>query len=158
MIYVRVLCLCSLLGVLWCHILHLSLQAILRLFLCVVWGCVLTSLCAAVQFSQYSLPMRLLPITYSCLICRSLTDSRCVGPFLDSVLLQWSICLSFVPMPCCFDGCSFVIQESYAPCFVLFPPNCFSEATLSLFYGSIYILGFVLVLWKMSWVIWKGSH
>ena len=38
----RMFCLCSLLGVLWYHV--LSLSAILSLFLCMVWGCVLTLL------------------------------------------------------------------------------------------------------------------
>ena len=40
----RMFCLCSLLEVLWCHALCLSLQAISSLFLCMMWGCVLTSL------------------------------------------------------------------------------------------------------------------
>ena len=43
-IYVRVFCLCSLLGVLWCHVLCLSLKAFLSLFLCMVRESVLTSL------------------------------------------------------------------------------------------------------------------
>ena len=38
------ICLCSLLGVLWCLVSCLSLHAILSLFLYVVWGCVLVSL------------------------------------------------------------------------------------------------------------------
>ena len=40
----REFCLCSLLGVWWCPVLYLSLSAILSLFLCMVWGCVLISL------------------------------------------------------------------------------------------------------------------
>ena len=47
-----------------------------------------TDLYAAIQFSQYSLLMRLLPIIYSYLICRRLIDSGRVGLFLDSVLFQ----------------------------------------------------------------------
>ena len=34
----------SLLGVLWCRVSYLSLQNILKLLLCTVWGCVLISL------------------------------------------------------------------------------------------------------------------
>ena len=40
----RVFCLCSLLGVLWFQIIHLGRQAILSLFLFMVWGNVLISL------------------------------------------------------------------------------------------------------------------
>ena len=55
----------------------------------------------------------------------------------------------FVPIPCCFDYCSFVVLsevwEGYASCFVLYPQDCFDN------YGSFMvpykILGlFVLVL------------
>ena len=33
-----------LVGVLWCHVLYVTLQGILNLFLCLLWGSVLTSL------------------------------------------------------------------------------------------------------------------
>ena len=49
----RVFCLCSLPGVWWCLVLHLSLSAILGVFLCMVWGCVLVSLIFT-QLSQTS--------------------------------------------------------------------------------------------------------
>ena len=39
----RKCCLCSLLAVLWCHVFYLTLGAMLSLFLCMVWGCDLTS-------------------------------------------------------------------------------------------------------------------
>ena len=40
----KMFCLCHLLGVLWCQAFYLSLQAIVSLFLCTVWGSALTSL------------------------------------------------------------------------------------------------------------------
>ena len=57
----------------------------------------------------------------------------------------------FVPIPCCFDYCSFVVfsevWERYASSFVLFPQDCFSNSGSFYVNSSIYILGlFVLVL------------
>ena len=38
----------------------------------------------------------------------------------------------FVPVPCCFDDCSFVVLSeawvSYASSFVLFPQDCFDNS------------------------------
>ena len=63
----------------------------------------------------------------------------------------------FVPAPCYSDSCSFVVLsevwESYASSFVLFLLDSFGNS------GSFVIpYTFVLVLWRMSSVIWKGSQ
>ena len=57
----RMFWLCSLPELLWCHVLCLSIKAILSLFLCMVRGCVLNfiDLHAAVQFSQLHLLKRI---------------------------------------------------------------------------------------------------
>ena len=63
----------------------------------------------------------------------------------------------FVPIPCCFDYCSFATEVwKIMPQALLF----FFLGFLWWFWifcGFIQILGlFVLVLWKMSWVFWQG--
>ena len=54
--------------------------------LCMVWGCVLTSL-AYIQMSSFPthLLKRLFPILYSCLLCGRLIACRCVSLFLGSL-------------------------------------------------------------------------
>ena len=62
----------------------------------------------------------------------------------------------FVPIPHCFDYCSFEYclrsGRVYASSFVLFPQDCFGNS------GSFmipYTFGlFVLNVWKMSWIVW----
>ena len=54
-------------------------------------------------------PVPLSSIVYSCLLCRRLIDSRCVGliwAFYSLPLIYTSV---FVPVPRCFDYCSFVV-------------------------------------------------
>ena len=86
-------CLCSLLGVWWCLVLHLSLYAILSLFSCMVWGYVPVSL-ICMRLSRF--PSNacwkdcLFPILCSCLLCQRLIDHRCLGLFLGSIGL--SVC------------------------------------------------------------------
>ena len=152
------LCLCSLIGILWCHVLCLSFQAILSLFLCVVRGCVpasliymqLSNLCNTTCWRDC-----IFLIVYSCILCWRLTDCRCVGLFLDSLFGSIDLFV-FVPIPWCFDYWSFVVfsevWEGYASCFILFLQTQFWVS-----YCSIWVLElFVLVLWKMSWVICKS--
>ena len=72
--------LCSLLEVLWCYVLYVSLSVILSLFLCMVWGRILTSFIYR-QLSIFPAPVAektLFPIVYSCLFCRRLFECRCV--------------------------------------------------------------------------------
>ena len=82
-------CLWTLLGVLWCHVLYLGLWAILSLFLCMVWGSVLTSL-IDVQLSSFPNTTCwrncLFSIVYSCILLQRLTDHRCMSLFLGSLL------------------------------------------------------------------------
>ena len=102
--------LCSLAGVWWCLVLHLSLSAILSLFSCMVWGCVLISL-ICMQLSTF--PSNacwkncLFPILCFCLLYQRLIDHRCQGLFLGSLfcslgqyvcfgtstILFWWLCL-----------------------------------------------------------------
>ena len=75
----RMFCLCSLLGVFWCLVLCLSLKAILSLFLCMAWGCVLVTL---IYMQLSNLPSTicwidcLFPILCSCLPCQRLIDHK----------------------------------------------------------------------------------
>ena len=131
----RMFCLCSLLGVLWCPVLYLTLKTILSLFLCIVWGSVLTSL-IYMRLSSFlnTTCWRdcLFSIVYSCLICWRLLT---VGVWV----YFWALCSVslihisiFVPIPHCFDYCTFValseVWEGYASSFVLFPQDCFGNS------------------------------
>ena len=91
------------LGVLWHYVLYLRLSAILSLFLCVVWGGVLTSL---IDIWMSSFPNTtcwkdcLFSLIYSCFLCQRLIDHRHVS----LILVSLSCCLDrsvFVPVPCC---------------------------------------------------------
>ena len=92
----------SLLGVLWCHIICLSLSGILSLYLCMVWGFVLVSL---IYLQLSSFPSNtcwrdcLFPILYFSLLCWRLIDYRCVGLFLGSLF--------------CFVGLYFLFLYQY---------------------------------------------
>ena len=98
----------------------------MSLFLCMVWGCVLTSL---IYLQLCNFPSTtcwrdcLFSIVYSCPLCWRLT----VGVWV----FFWALCsiplihmFVFVPIPCCFDICSFVvlseIWEGYAPALFFF--------------------------------------
>ena len=87
--------------------------------MCVVWGCVLTSLICR-QLSNF--PSTIFSIIYSYHLCWRLT----VGGWVYFWVL-YSVPLAhmsiFVPVPHCFDCCSYVmlseVRERYASCFVL---------------------------------------
>ena len=68
------------------------------LFLCMVWGCVLTSL-IYMQLSNFPSTTCwrdcLFPILYSCLLCRRLIDCRCVCLFLGSLFCSIDPCVCF---------------------------------------------------------------
>ena len=59
----------------------------LSLFLCMMWGSVLTSLIC--MLSQLHLLHRLSSIMYSCFLCQRLIDCGCVGLFLISLISFW---------------------------------------------------------------------
>ena len=89
----RMFCLCSLLGVLWYHVLKVFKPFE---FLCRVWRCILTSL-IYMQLSHFPSTIcwrDCLPILYSCLICQRLIEYRCVVYFwaIPSILLIHIIC------------------------------------------------------------------
>ena len=69
-------CLCSLLKVLWCILLYLTLSAILSLFLHVVWSCV-PILLIYVWLSNFPNTTcwrdYIFPIVYSCHLCQRLS-------------------------------------------------------------------------------------
>ena len=110
--------------------------------LCMVWGCVLTSLVCMwlTNFSNTTCWRHyLFSIVYSCLLCHRLIDHRCRGLFLDSLFCSIDPYVCFVPIPCCFDYCSFVVLsevwKGYASSFALFPQD--QLAILGLFWVHI---------------------
>ena len=112
-------------------VLYLSLYTNLSLFLCMVWQSVLTSLIYMwmTNFPNISCWRDyLLSIVYSCLLCWLITW-KCVGLFLGCLFCSTNHRSDFVPVPYCFDYCSFAALseawEGYASCFVLFPQDCF---------------------------------
>ena len=127
-LYLRMLCISSLLRVLWCDVLHLSLWTSFNLFFSGVNVCSnFIDLHALVQFSQHHFLKRL---SFSHFIFfPPLLKIR--GPYVSgfisglSILLCWSISV-FVPVPPCLDYWSFVmfteVLESYASWFVA-PPS-----------------------------------
>ena len=93
-LYQRMFCPCSLLGVLWCHVLFNSLSSFEFISVHGVRMCSnFIDLHAAVQLSQYHLLKRLFPILYSCLLCQILIDCRCVSLFMAPYSLPL-ICIS----------------------------------------------------------------
>ena len=104
----------------------------MNLFLCMVWGCVLTSL---IYMWPSNFPNTicwrdcLFSSVYFCLLYQRLIHCRCLGLFLDSYFVPLIRISAFVPIPCRFDYCIIVLQsevwEGYTPSFVLFPQDCF---------------------------------
>ena len=82
-----------------CMISYLIFRSLshLSLFLCMMWGSVLTSLIC--MLSQHHLLKRLSSIVYSWLLCQRLIGCRCVGLFLRS--LFYSIDSVSVLVPRC---------------------------------------------------------
>ena len=67
----------------------------------------------------------------------------------------------FVPIPCCFDYCSFVVLsevwEGYASCFVLFPQACFGNSGSFIFLIFIYFYLFFknkFIYFSYCWLCW----
>ena len=142
------------------HVLYLSLQAILNLFFCLVWGSVLTSLIYTRLSSKCPTTTCwrdcLSSIVYSCLLCQRLIDHRCVGLFLGflfcsidpyvcfcaNTTLFWLLCLCSIVWSLrwlCLQLCSFssvLLWQFWVFCFhVNFRIICSNSV-------------------KMSWVIW----
>jgi len=114
---------------------YLSHQTIPCLFLCMVWGCILTSL---IYMWLSSIPSTtcwrdfFLHCISSCLCCWRLIYHKYqfyFWAFYSVLLIHMSVS---VPISCCFDYCSFVVLseawESYASSFVLFPQSCFGNS------------------------------
>ena len=147
-------CLCSLLGVLRCQGLCLSLWAILSLFLCMVWGCVPVSL-IYMQLSRFPITTYwkdcLFTILYSCLLCWRLIDHRCVGVFLG-------IQFSSIGLHVCFWYHTVLMTADLSYCLKsgkVMPPGWFLFLRIALeilgLLWFIWIFGlFVLVLWKKN--------
>ena len=140
-IYVRECCLCSPLGVLWCHVLYLSCLAIFSLFLYVVWGHAHTSLIymRVSQLFQHHLLKKLsFPIVHSCLLCQRLIVLWCVGLYLGCLLCSIDPYVYFSANTTLFDYCSFVVLsevwEDFISSFVLFPKDCFGNFGLLWFH------------------------
>ena len=140
-------CLCSLPEVWWCLVIHLSLEAILSLFLCMVWGCVLVSL-IYMQLSRFSSNICwkdcLFPILCFCLLCQRLIDHRCLGLFLASLFCSIGLYVCFDTSTMLFWWRGFVILlevwESYASCLVFVPQNCFGNSGSLRFHVNFWIV------------------
>ena len=94
-----------------------------------------------IQFTEHHLLKRLSFLHYIFLPPLSEINGAQVYGFISgfSFLFHFSICLFFVPVPCCFDYCRFAEQSEVRECdtyrFVLF---CFQDFFVSL--GSYQIL------------------
>ena len=110
--YVRE-CLTMLSFSLWCHVLCLSFSAILRLFLWMLRGCVLTSLIFKWLYNwsqQRYWRDCLFPIVYACFMCWRLFYCRFLGLFLDSLYSFPLIHISvFATLSHCFHYCSYAV-------------------------------------------------
>ena len=98
-----------------------------------VWGSILSSWCTWVH-SAFPIPLAeesLFSIVHSCLFCLKSIDHKCVGILL-SYFFPVIYMSAFVPIPCCFDYCSFIALpedwEGYASCFILLLQDCFSNS------------------------------
>ena len=83
----------------------------------------------AVQFSQHHLLTRLsFPMVYSCLLCHRLIDHVSMDLLLGFPFCPIDLAI-FVPIPYCFDSCSFVacfeIWDCDTSSFVLLSQDCF---------------------------------
>ena len=97
-LYQRIFCLYSLWGVLGCHVLRLSLRAIVSVLLYMMWRCVLISL-IYMQLSNFPSTTCwrdcLFPVLFSCFLCQIFIDLRCVGLFLDSLFCSFGLYVCF---------------------------------------------------------------
>ena len=129
----RMFCLCSVLGILWHHVIFKSLSHFEFIFVYVVRQCSnFINLHAAVQLSQQRLLKRL-----SFLYCIFLPPlSKMYWPWVWGfisgifILFCWSLCLSLCQGHC-FDYCCFAVLfeawKHYASMFVLFPQDSFDN-------------------------------
>ena len=89
---------------------------------------------AAVQLSEHHLLKRLSFL--HCIFLPLLLEINWpqVCGFISglSILFHWPIYMFFVPIPCCFAYCRFIVMsgiwEGYASSFVLFPHDCFGNS------------------------------
>ena len=119
----------------WCLVLYLSLQAILGVFLCVVWGCVPVWL-ICMQLSRF--PSNacwkgcLVPILSSCLLCQGLIDRRCLGLFLGSLFcsIGLPVCCGTSTTPSWWLWLVMLpeVWESDASCLVFVPQDCLGNS------------------------------
>ena len=153
-------CLCSLAGVWWCLDLYLSLSAILSLFACMGWGCVPVSL-ICMHLSRF--PSNtcwkdcIFHILYSCLLCQTLIDRRCLGLFVGSLFCSIDLSGCF-GISTTLSWCMWLCNIAWSLGELCLLLGCCSSGGLWQFWvfcGSMWIFGlFILVLWKISWVIW----
>ena len=123
MFHVKTFWLCSLLVVLWCHVLYLDLYSILSLFLCMLWESVLISL-VYMQLSSFpnTCWRDFFFIVYPCLPCHILIDLS--AWFLSGL----SILYFFVSALHCFDYYIYVVQSEvreHDSCSSVLSQDCF---------------------------------
>ena len=82
-------------------------------------------------FQHHLLKRRPFPILYDSFLCWIWIDCRCLGLFLGSLCCSIDPFVWFVPIPCCFDYCSFAVLyevlEGYASCSVPVLQDCFGN-------------------------------
>ena len=125
-------CLCSFLGIIWSHLLHLSLQAFWVYFS--VWWEDLTSSIYVWLFNFPNTTCWRDCLFFPCIFLPSLSkiDCRCVGLPLGSLFC--SIDMSVFVLFWLMEPCSIVWSlGGYASSFVLFPQDCFGNSVSSMF-------------------------
>jgi len=109
--YQRMFCLYSLWGVSWYHVLCLSLSHFEFIFLCMLWGCILSWI--YMRLSNFpNTPCWgncLFPIVYSCILCWRLIDCGYMSFFWAVCSLPLILVSVFVPIICHSDYCSFSV-------------------------------------------------
>ena len=124
-----------------------------------LWGCILTSL-IYMQLSNFLSTICLRESFSHFIFLPPLSKNN-----WSEVCYFWALYVvplfhmsGFVPVPHYFDYCSFVvlpeIWESYVSCFFSLR---IALTILSLLWFHIHFW-IILVLWKMPWEIWYGSH
>ena len=131
--YQRMLCLYSLRRVSWCHVLCLSLNHFEFIFLCMLWGCILS----LIYMRLSNFPNTAcwgncsFPIVYSCVLCWRLINCRYMSLFLGCLFFPINpyVCFCANNMPFCLLELFSVVWSlggyCFAYCFVLFPNFCF---------------------------------
>ena len=132
------------LRVLLSHILFLNVLVILRLFLCVAWGSVLTSL-IYMQLPGFPLTTCwkdcLFSLVHPCPLCQTLVSYSCVSLFLSSLFCSIDLCLFLCQ---CHAGLITIVLPYCLKSGRVIPPTLFFFLRIDSFGNS----GFFMVPYK----------